>query len=343
MGLFAPPAAFLSQRLGSRHALAAALAFVGVFGIVRLFVPGAAGLILLTIPVGIGMGLGNALLPVGVKERFADRPVFATGVYAAGINVGATMSSAAAVPLEHALGSWRDPLLVFSAVTIGLLVLWLVLTRVERGDRPATVVRPLALPWRSSLGWRLVAAFFFMSFVFYGLNSWLPDAYVERGWSQRSAGDLLAVLNTITIPVGFFAAWAADHIGTRRLWLGGAAALQVLSLLGVVLLPGAGWVWAVLLGVSIGPLFPLTMTLPLDAAHRPAEVAALAGMMLGLGYTLSSSGPLILGAVRDLSGGFDAVLWVLVGASALQLLVDASFSPARLAASRSRVTDRRPA
>ena len=62
-----------------------------MFGIVRVFVPGAAGLILLTIPVGIGMGLGNALLPVGVKERFADRPVFATGVYAAGINVGATV------------------------------------------------------------------------------------------------------------------------------------------------------------------------------------------------------------------------------------------------------------
>ena len=66
--------------------------------------PGVALLILLTIPVGIGMGLGNALLPVAVKERFADRPVFATGVYAAGINVGATVSSATAVPLEHALG-----------------------------------------------------------------------------------------------------------------------------------------------------------------------------------------------------------------------------------------------
>ena len=98
MGLFAPPAAFLSRRLGSRHALAAALALIGVFGIARALVPGAALLILLTIPVGIGMGLGNALLPVAVKERFADRPVFATGVYAAGINVGATVSSATRRP-----------------------------------------------------------------------------------------------------------------------------------------------------------------------------------------------------------------------------------------------------
>jgi CP family cyanate transporter-like MFS transporter len=107
------------------------------------------------------------------------------------------------------------------------------------------------------------------------------------------------------------------------------------GLVGVVLWPGGGWFWAVLIGIAIGPLFPLTLTLPLDAAERPAEVAALTGMMLGLGYTLSASGPLILGAVRDLSGGFDAVLWVLVGAAAILAAIDSSFSPARLAAGRS--------
>jgi MFS transporter, CP family, cyanate transporter len=91
----------------------------------------------------------------------------------------------------------------------------------------------------------------------------------------------------------------------------------------------------VLLGVASGPLFPLTMTLPLDAADRPAEVAALAGMMLGVGYTLSALSPLLLGALRDLTGGFDAVLAALVVASAILIAVDASFSPARLAAARS--------
>ena len=96
-----------------------------------------------------------------------------------------------------------------------------------------------------------------MSFVFYGLNSWLPDVYVERGWSQSAAGGLLAVMNTLTIPVGFVVAWLADHRGTRRMWLAAAATLQLASLAGVVLAPSAGWLWAVLLGVAIGPLFPL--------------------------------------------------------------------------------------
>jgi CP family cyanate transporter-like MFS transporter len=340
MGLFAPPAAFLSGRVGSRRAIGVAVALIGAFGVARVLVPDAAGVVLLTVPLGIGMGLAGALLPVAAKERFADRPGFATGVYTTGITSGAAMAAAVAVPLAHAAGGWRTPLLAFSAVSCALAALWFWLTRAEP-RHVRSEVRPLRLPLRNPLGWRLVAAFLLMAFVFYGLNSWLPNIYVERGWSQSAAGALLAVLNTITIPVGFLVAWAADHIGTRRMWLAGAAALQVLALLGVVLLPSGGWAWAVLLGMAIGPLFPLTMTLPLDAAERPAEVAALAGMMLGLGYTLSSAGPLILGAVRDLSGNFDAVLWVLVAAAMLQFLVDASFSPARLAASRSHVTDRR--
>jgi MFS transporter, CP family, cyanate transporter len=333
MGLFAPPAPFLSGRIGSRHAISAAVALIGVFGVARALVPGAVGVILLTFPIGVGMGLGNALLPVAVKERFSERPGFTTGVYTMGITAGATIAAGIAVPLAHVAGGWRTPLLVIGAVSAALAVAWVWLTRTEP-EHVRTDLRPLKLPLRDPLGWRLVGAFSLMSFVFYGLNSWLPDAYVEHGWSQSSAGALLAVLSGVSIPVGFAVAWAADHVGTRRGWLVGSSALQVVSLLGVVLLPGGGWLWAVLLGMSIGPLFPLTMTLPLDAAEGPAEVAALAGMMLGLGYVISSAGPLLLGAVRDLSGGFNAVLWTLVGVSVLLVLVDASLSPARLARSR---------
>ncbi len=334
MGLFAPPTAFLAQRLGSRHALAAALALIGAFGIARSFAPGALLLILLTVPVGIGMGVGNALLPVGVKERFADRPVFATGVYAAGINVGATVSAASAVPVARALGDWRDPLLVFSIVSLLLLVLWLVLTRSESGHSAGSVPRPLALPWRNSLGWRLVGAFFFMSATYYGLNAWLPDVYVERGWSEGRAGALLAVLTATQIAAGISVAWLADRMWARRTWMTACAGLAFLSMLGVVLLPGAGFLWAALLGGSIGPLFSLTMALPLDIGHGPAEVAAFTGLMLGAGYTLSALSPVVLGAIRDTSSGFGPVLWVLVGTTAALLAVDSSLTPARLAAAR---------
>ncbi len=334
MGLFAPPAAHLARRLGSRHALAAALALIALFGLARAFSPGVVLLILLTVPVGIGMGLGNALLPVAVKERFTDRPVFATGVYAAGINVGATTSAAAAVPLDRALGDWRDPLVVFSTLTIALLVLWLVLTRGERGHVASSAPRPLALPWRSSLAWRLVGAFFFMSATYYGLNAWLPDVYVERGWSEGKAGALLAVLNGTQIVAGLSIAWLADRMWSRRTWMAGCAGLGFLSMVGVIAFPAAGFLWAALLGGTIGPLFSLTMALPLDIGHGPADVAAFTGVMLGAGYSLSALSPLVLGAIRDASGSYESVLWVLVGTTAALFLVDSSLTPARLAAAR---------
>jgi CP family cyanate transporter-like MFS transporter len=235
------------------------------------------------------------------------------------------------VPLAHLGNGWRTPLLVFAGVSVALGVTWLVLTRAEP-PHVRVDARPLRLPLRNPLAWRLVAAFFLMSSVFYGLNSWLPDVYVERGWSQGSAGALLAILNTLTIPVGFAVAWIADHRGQRRVWLAGAASLQLAALVGIVTVPSAGWLWAAVLGVAIGPLFPLTMTLPLDATERPAEVASLAGMMLGVGYTLSATAPLLLGVIRDATGGFSAVLWSLVGAAVALVVVDATFSPERLRA-----------
>ena len=60
-------------------------------------------------------------------------------------------------------------------------------------------------------------------------------------------------------------------------------------------------------------MFALVMTLPLDLEQRPERVAALVGMMLGLGYTIGATGPFVLGAVRDATGSFDGPLWLVVG------------------------------
>ena len=117
MGLFALPARHLTGRIGSRLGVFAAVALVGVFGLVRAAAPGAAALILLTFPIGIGMGLAGAMLPVVVKERFADRAGFATGVYTSGITLGAAAAAALAVPLSILLGSWRAPLAVFGVTS----------------------------------------------------------------------------------------------------------------------------------------------------------------------------------------------------------------------------------
>jgi MFS transporter, CP family, cyanate transporter len=330
MGLFALPAARLARRVGSRRAVALAVAGIGAFGIVRAVVPGPVALVALTLPVAVGMGVGNALMPAAVKERFASRPAFATGVYATGINLGSAVSATLAVPLAHAFGDWRATLLAFSAVTLVLAAVWL-----WTGSGEPAHVRPSApphkLPWRSPLAWRLVLVFALLSTTFYGMNSWLPATYVERGWSETSAGDLVGLLNAVSVPAGLVVAAFADRFARRTYLVAGSIVFGG-AIVGIELAPGGGWgwLWAALFGFAVGSLFPLVMTLPLDVADDAPSVAAFTAVMLGVGYTISAASPFALGAVRDATGSFGDALWVLVATSAGLLLVCATLSRERL-------------
>jgi len=330
MGLFALPAPALSRRYGSRLAIAACLALIGLFGIARAAAPGPAAVIALTFGVGLGLGFAQALMPVAVKERFAQRPAFATGIYVLGINIGSAISSALAVPIAHAAGSWRWSVAAFSIATCALVLAWGWLTRNEPPHRRADVTH-VRLPWRSGLAWRLVAIFGTMACFFYGLNNWLPDAYVERGWSEGKAGALLAVLNIAALVTTMTVPWLADRRGSRRVYLLLFSATLVGSAAGFAAAPGGAWAWAVLAGLGTGSMFPLVMTLPVDVGRRPADVGATAGLMLGVGYSIGAIAPFLLGAVRDATGSFTATLWLIAGSGAVLFALCVSMTRERIA------------
>jgi MFS transporter, CP family, cyanate transporter len=330
MGVFALPAPQVSRRYGARLAIAVCLALIGGFGIARAIAPGAAGVILLTFGVGIGLGLAQALMPVAVKERFAGRPAFATGIYVLGFNIGSALASALAVPMADAAGSWRWSLIVFSALTLVLVPAWIWLTREEAPHRRADVEH-VRLPFHNGTAWTLVGIFGSMACVFYGLNSWLPDAYVERGWSDGKAGALLAVLNitalvtTVTIP------WLSDRTGGRRVYLVGFSAALVTSAVGFAAVPSGAWLWAAVVGLGTGAMFPLVMTLPVDVGRRPADVVSVTGLMLGVGYTIGAIAPLLLGAARDVTGTFTTTLWLIAASATILLSLCASMTKERIA------------
>lgn len=312
MGVFAPVAAYLAARLGTRRAMTIGLALIGTFGMARAVVPSAWLVVLLTLPLGIGMGVGNALSPLAVHETLPDRPGTGTGVYTTGIQLGSTVSAAVAVPLAAVLGGWRGALIAFSAAACLVAVSWTVL---ERGGRPHR--RPAALvprlPWRSGTAWLLVTIFSLMGSAYYGLNAWLPDAYVEQGWSDGAAGLLLAAMTFTAIGSSFAGPWLSDRHGGRLLWLVAASVVFALGAIGLVALPDVGYLWALIAGVAQGSTFALVMTLPLELERAPERVGALVAMMLGVGYSISAVSPFVLGGVRDLTESFDAVLWICAG------------------------------
>jgi CP family cyanate transporter-like MFS transporter len=330
MGLFAPLGPFIAVRFGPRRALAACVAGTILFGLLRAAVPGLPAVIAMTVGLGLGMGTAGALMSIVVKERAPARPALATGAYAAGLVAGSLVSAAVAVPLADALGGWRAATAAFAVGSLVSFVGWLTLLppdrRVQRADR----ARAPRLPWRSGLAWGLVIVFGLQSLLYYATVSWLPDVYVERGWNETAAGSLVALVNLVGLVVGFAVPFVADRVGSRRSQMSTAAGAAVLGFVGVSVAPDAAWLWAVFLGFGMGAIFPLCLVLPVDVADGPAQVGAIAALMLLGGYLISGVGPFLLGLVRDATGDFSASIWLLVGLGIVLVSACLTLDPGRL-------------
>jgi MFS transporter, CP family, cyanate transporter len=328
MGVFAPVGPRVAARVGAATAFAICLTAIVGFGLARAFTPTVPWLLLATLGIGIGIGSAGAIPSMIVAQRMPARPALGTGSYAGGIVAGSTLASAFAVPLAVG-GEWRQALIVVSLVSILSIVAWIVLVGVGRRDiRTGAVAR--RLPWRDPTAWMLVVVFGLQSVLFYGVVSWLPNAFVERGWDEATAGLLIGVFNGVGLITTIGLPLVADRLGTRRSQLVVSSAIAVVALIAIIGAPDLAFLWVSILGLSLGAVFPLVLTLPLDVTDDPARVGSVAAMMLLGGYILSSTGPVVLGAARDLTGDFSASLELLVVIAIVLVISCLSLSPERL-------------
>lgn len=328
MGLFAPLGARVGRRLGGRNALALCAGLVIAFGLIRVAAPSAWLVLLLTFGIGLGMGLAGPILPMVVRRNLPSHPALGTGAYATGLVVGSLGAAGLAVALAGPEGDWRRSLAIMSIAGLLSLAIWLILAPHDR-QREGEVVPP-HIAWSHPAGWVLGLLFGLQSIVFYGVAAWLAAVYVDLGWTEADAAQLVAIfiafglVATVTLPL------VADRVGTRRGQLVGSALTTLVGLVGLALVPGPAVLWAVILGLGTGAIFPIVLTLPVDAGGTAGDVAATAARMLLIGYVLSAIGPFVLGLARDVTGDFGTSLWLLVGLAVLMVVLAAVITPERL-------------
>jgi MFS transporter, CP family, cyanate transporter len=338
MAFLAPVGPVLAASVGPRTAVAACIVATAGFGLLRAVAPDAVTAILLTIGIGVGMGIVGPVFTQVVRSALPRRPTLGTGAYAMGYIIGSSVAAATAVPLAAAVGGWRGAFATVAVISFAALAGWWLLAPRDRHARVAP--RMPKLPLRSPIGWLLGIAFGFQSVLFYAAIAWLPSIYIERGWSTGDAAALnaffagLGIVTTLTVPM--LARW----VRTRRAQLAIAASLAVLGTIGIAVggdgpaSAGSNGLLAyaaiVALGFGIGVFFPITLTLPVEVAGSPAEASALAALTLLVGYTFAAVGPVVLGAVRDATGSFVVAGWLLVGVAVVMLGSTSLLSPARL-------------
>ena len=93
----------------------------------------------------------------------------------------------------------------------------------------------------------------------------------------------------------------------------------MIGLLGVLLAPDAALLWMVFLGIGQGGALGLGLILPVLRGRDAGHVAGMTAMSMGVGYLVASTGPALVGAVRDATGEWTWPVIVLIAMTLAQV------------------------
>jgi CP family cyanate transporter-like MFS transporter len=318
-GLLAP---VLKRHLRLETLLIAALVAILVGHVARGFAPNYAVLTLASVLTFAGMGVANVALPPVVKKYFPSSIGALTSAYVTIMALFSLIPPLVAFPVADSLG-WRVSVSMWGVLAVVAIVPWLALWMRDR--RATSAAAPAAsgarldaelLPevtqavagrvWRSPLAWSMGLLFGATSLNVYAAFAWLPEMLIDlAGVSPAQAGVLLSLYAGMGIPFSLLVPVLASRMRSVGPLIALGLVFYVAGYGGLLLAPAAlPWVWVALAGA--GPLlFPLVLVLVGLRSRTPEGTVALSGFTQGVGYALGALGPLLVGVLHEVSGGWD--------------------------------------
>ena len=319
-GLLSPVAPVLAARLGLHRAVLAGVLLLAVGIAVRL--TGVVGLFAGTVLLSAGIAVANVLLPAVARAEYGERAAGVVGLVTASMAVSAALGTGLAHPMASAAGSalrglalWLVPVLV-AAVAVGLLA------RARRGSpagAPASAADRTGI-LRDRVAIAVTVFFGLQSLSFYAMLTWLPDILEsDAGVSAVTAGGLTALAAVLGGPASLVVPTVAARFASQVVPVLVVAAPTVVAVLGLLLAPSAApLLWALLYGLGTGAAFPLSMTLVLLRTRDVGQTGRLSAAAQSAGYLLAATGPIVVGALAETTGGWRAGLLVLLAVQLAQ-------------------------
>ncbi|WP_322994253.1 MFS transporter, partial [Castellaniella sp.] len=279
------------------------------------------GLFVGTCLLGAGIAVGNTLLPSLVKRDFPDQITKLTAIYSITMGVASAAGSAIVVPLVHAF-NWQFALGAFLVLPVASALIWL--PQLRRHSRPTagTATPPHGgAVWRSALGWQVTLFFGINSFIYYAVTAWLPSILVAQGYSSTEAGSLHGVMQLATAVPGLVIIPIVKRARDQRGLAVGLAASSLVALLGLQFAPILMTAWVALLGFGIGGAFILALAFIGLRTTTAQQTASLSGMTQSVGYLLSATAPVLIGALHDKLGSWQPALFICMALSVVLALL----------------------
>nr|WTA70796.1 hypothetical protein OHB51_17250 [Micromonospora sp. NBC_00855] len=147
----------------------------------------------------------------------------------------------------------------------------------------------------------------------YACFAWLPEILGDiAGSTPTEAGVLLAVTGIISAPIALTAPLLVALLRSVSWLIAAGTTSFVLGYLGLLLAPATlTLLWVLLIG-SGSILFPISLVLINVRTRTHGGTVALSGFAQGIAYALGALGPLLVGLLHDVSGGWTLPLLFLL-------------------------------
>ncbi len=330
MGVLALPTPWLARRYGRDRVILAALILLVVATFCRAYAGSVIQLLALTAAVGAGIAIAGALIGGFIKAAYPSRAGLISGIYAAALAFGSTVAAAASSPIAVTFGSWRFGCGVWALPCLFAIGAWLFIeARQRRHLGQASSPNHYRLPLRNRKAWLIALFFGCDNFLFYSLVSWIAPLYREHGLDETSAGLILATFPGVFViasPIAGLLSRKED----RRQALAFLSAISLAGLLALAIVPYAlPFLIIPVIAFGVAGGFALGMALPLDNTGDPGEANVWNAFIITVAYLIAATGPLLVGALRDVTGNFQTSLWLLVAVGSAMLALTPFLQPHR--------------
>ncbi len=321
----------IARYLGSYRSTMLSLALIGLATLARLFLDSAAELIFSAVLAGLGIALIQALMPALIKSRFKADVSLYMGLYVTAIMGGAALAASFSPLVMSRSGSWRVGLAVWSLLALLALCFWFAQRHALQSEA-STAAGHRQTFFHMPRAWMLGIFFGLGTASYTCVLAWLAPYYLENGWGEQGAGLLLGFLTLMEVVSGLLVPALANRSRDKRVALVVLLILMMTGFAGLILMPQQlGLLWACLLGLGIGGLFPMSLIVSMDHLDDPQQAGSLTAFVQGVGYLIASLSPLLAGVIRDLTGSFAGAWWSLMALVVIMLLMVVRLDPRRYA------------
>lgn len=291
----------LSDKVGFRRLMFIGLVMMIIGEAVRSFC-GLPGLFIGTAVMGLGIGIGNVLIPCLIKLTYKTKAGSMIGVYTTCMSIFAAIGAGTSIPLATGLG-WNVALALWIVLAVVALVVWSPQAASSEEKTCAAKTEEKKSIWKSPVAWWVTLYMGMQSLLFYTLVAWYPTIIVANGMSESFSGTMAMLFQLISIPVTLLVPIIASRMKDQKMI---AAAISAGYLVGLLLIFSTSEipmvVSVILTGLGAGGCISLAISYISMRTDGYRTSADLSGMSQSFGYLLAAIGPMLIGSIFDMTG-----------------------------------------